>query len=136
MTDAASANQYWLTIDGYDIGQWTECSGLSIEFDILSFQEGGQNAFEWKLPGRRSFGDVTLKRPIDKDSSKVTRWLSSSGAGKATSASITLFDPEGAVLTSWRLSGVRIKSWTGPTLKAGSTEVASESLKITHEGFQ
>lgn len=135
MGDPTPAGHYWLVIDGYDIGSWSECSGLSVEFELLSYKEGGQNAFEWKLPGRRSFGDITLKRSIDKDSSRIAGWLSGPGAGAATSANITLFDQEGNTLTTWRLSGVRIKSWTGPTLKAGASEAASESIKLAHEGF-
>ena len=49
-------------------------SGLSVEYDMEEFKEGGENRFTHKLPVRTKYADLVLKRGMLTDSS-VTDWF-------------------------------------------------------------
>ena len=45
--------RFKVTIHGhYELGNWQKCDGLSIEYDIHEYREGGQNRYVHRLPGR------------------------------------------------------------------------------------
>ncbi len=43
---------------------FSEVSGLEIEMETVTINEGGQNGYAHKLPGRVTYGDLTLKRGL------------------------------------------------------------------------
>ncbi|MEZ4686153.1 MAG: phage tail protein [Bacteroidia bacterium] len=42
--------------------RFQEIDGLSAEVEMESYQEGGENRFEYSLPTRTKYSDLTLKR--------------------------------------------------------------------------
>ncbi len=48
-------------------------SGLSVEVEMESYKEGGENRFEHKLPGRTKYTDLTLKRGMLVNSD-IVKW--------------------------------------------------------------
>src|SRR5947208_14858437 len=48
-------------------------SGLSVEFEMEEFKEGGENRFTHKLPVRTKYGELVLKRGMLVDSD-VFNW--------------------------------------------------------------
>ena len=61
-TDPLMAFRFIARIDGDAQGGFSEVSGLQVELDVLELQEGGENAFVHKLPGRAKHGYLTLRR--------------------------------------------------------------------------
>src|SRR3954471_8436716 len=52
-----------LEVDSVSIAYFTGCSGLSMEFDVVSFKEGdGKKVVERKRPGKPKYSEVVLKR--------------------------------------------------------------------------
>lgn len=137
MADAATAYLFQVSIDGHDIGLWTECSGLSAQYQVEEYEEGGQNMFVHKLPGRLKFDNVKLKRAIDQQSGLVASWFASVHASSVvrTTASIAVLDPEGATIADWHLIDVVPVRWSGPSFKAGQSGLAEEELELAHHGF-
>ncbi len=68
--------RFKVTLDDHtDLGSWTKCEGLSVEYDVQEIKEGGQNDYVHRLPGRAKYQNIKLTRPIDKDTGKVAVWL-------------------------------------------------------------
>lgn len=130
--------RFRVTIDGYgSLGNWTRCDGLSIEYDVEEYREGGVNDFVHHIPGRARYGKVTLTRYLDSQSGTVAAWLSSVQTSlKRQTAQIAVLDPAGETVTQWNLTGAFPVKWTGPRLEAGSNDVAIEQLELVHNGFE
>lgn len=128
---------FQVEVDGWDIGLWTECSGLAAQYAIEEYEEGGQNLFVHKFPGRLSYENVRLKRPLDGDSGKVAAWVSSvnlSSFARAT-ASITVLDGNLDRVAAWQLIDVVPVKWSGPSFTSSGNSVAEEELELAHHGF-
>lgn len=143
MNDASSAT-FLFEVDGVDMGSFHEVSGLEVSIETEDIQEGGQNSYTHKLPGRMSWPNITLKRGITKQDS-LLKWLNESSGEKFSSngnklvrksAAITLVDRTGTRLRSWSFIDAYPVKWTGPSFAATSTDAANEELEITHHGFR
>jgi phage tail-like protein len=119
-----------------DLGAFTECDGLQAAYQMRQWAEGGQNAFVHQLAGPLKYENVKLSRPIDADSATVAAWFTRMGnAVERTTARITALDPAGEELATWTLVDVYPVRWTGPSLSAGGSAIAKETLELNHHGF-
>lgn len=136
MADPALGLRFKVRIDGRDIGNWQKCDGLTFEYDIYEYEEGGENAYVHRLPGRVKYQNIKLTRPIDGDSMTVQGWLQSLQLRMVpATAQISVLDPTGETVASWFLGGVYPVRWTGPTLDVDSSQWATETLELSHNGF-
>ncbi len=129
--------RFTVVIDGQvALGDWTKCEGLSVEYDVFEYKEGGNNGFVHRLPGRAKYQNVKLTRPVDDSTAAVMAWLASVQARVTPStAAITVLDADGSPVTTWNLVGVFPAKWTGPTLDVGANSAATETLELVHNGF-
>lgn len=143
LNDANTA-VFLFEVDGVEIGNFMEINGLEVEVGIDPIEEGGQNSFVHKLPGRMTWPDITLKRGVTR-SNELLKWLNEASGEKFAAngnkvarktASITLVDRTGERLTSWDFDGAFPVKWSGPTFATSSGEYPTESLTITHHGFR
>jgi phage tail-like protein len=137
ISEPALGLRFTVTIDGYGtLGNWAKCEGLTVEFDVHEYSEGGLNTFVHRLPGRAKYQNIKLTRPLDSASGTVAGWISGVGSkfGRET-AQIAVLDPTGTEVASWSLADVVPVRWTGPTLDIDSSKVATESLELAHNGF-
>lgn len=136
--------------DHTDLGRWTSCTGLGVTFKHETYDAGGMYDVPVVLPGRIEYSDVTLERPITSDSNAtVMQWLQNvrdqwvygtPGQYKREPVTITMYgvlvsDNSAAPVATWTLVNALPVSWTGPTLSADSSKVATEKLVLRHEGF-
>ena len=137
MPDAALSLRFTVTIDGHgSLGNWTKCEGLTVEYEVHEYSEGGLNAFVHRLPGRAKYQNIKLTRPIDATSAAVLGWVASIQAvGSRVTAQIAVVDPEGKPVAFWNLLDVFPVRWTGPNLDIDTAQVATESLELAHNGF-
>jgi len=136
MADPATGLRFEVKIDGVEIGSFTACEGLGAEYEVLEYQEGGQNAFVHRLPGRLSYPTIKLTRPVDETSGQLAAWFS--GLQQSVTrhtASITAFDLAGKQLAQWNLADLYPARWSGPTFSADGNAVAKETLELAHNGF-
>jgi phage tail-like protein len=129
--------RFRVKIDGSgDLGNWSKCDGLSVEYEVFEYKEGGENAFVHRLPGRAKYQNIKLTRPINKDSQKVADWMAKlKQQVKRQTAEISALDSEGQALATWNLEGVYPVRWTGPSLDIGNNQAATETLELSHDGF-
>jgi phage tail-like protein len=136
MAETALGLRFKVSIDGQDFGNWQKCDGLTLEYDIFDYNEGGENGFVHRLPGRVKYQNIKLTRPIDEHTGRVTMWVASQqimstpGTGQ-----ISVLDPSGTSVADWYLIGVYPVRWSGPTLDVDGNQLATESLELAHNGF-
>jgi phage tail-like protein len=131
-------------VDGVEIGRFQEVSGLEVNVAVEDLEEGGENSFVHKLPGRMSWPNITLTRGITQNDT-LLEWLNKSSgeqfaaAGNKLSrstAAITLLGPSAQRLRAWEFDGAFPVRWKGPQFAVDSSQWATEELEITHHGFR
>ena len=136
MTDIALGLRFKVTIDGQDFGNWQKCDGLSVKYDVFDYQEGGENWFVHRIPGRVEYDNVKLTRPIDQHSPLVMAFVRSLMVrGLPGTGHIAVLDTAGMTVAEWFLIGVMPVSWSGPSLDIDGNQQATETLEIAHNGF-
>ena len=143
--DPPSIGRFIFAVDGGigEIGAFTECAGLQVEIEVEEVQEGGQNQFVHRLPGRMRWPNIVLKRGITNSDALFEWFRKSSGDGFAgngnklehTTGSVTLVDAGGMKVRQWSFVGAFPVKWTGPQLAASHNAAAIEELEIAHHGF-
>ena len=115
---------------------FAEVNGLGLEIDVVEYRTGGDFAIR-KLPGLTKTTDVTLKRGIIGDLT-FWNWLQTGVQGKLVRADvqIVLLDEQLKPVLRWKLRRAWIRKYEGPALNAKSSDVAIESLTLTHEGLE
>jgi phage tail-like protein len=126
-----------VVVDGIDLGAWSSCDGLKVDFGLKEIKVGGNNDHKVYLPDRVFYPHLVLKRAMNaKDSAKVMSWLKSMiDATEGGTATITLRDSHNATVAEWTFANARPALWSGPTLNSTGKDVAIEVLELVHEGF-
>jgi phage tail-like protein len=138
MSEPGTTLRFSVTLDesAHNLGTWSKCEGLAVEYEIFEYQEGGVNEYVHRLPGRCKYTNVKLTRPLDEQSAKVASWVSSGLRGvQRDNATIKLLDPTGQEICHWTLAEACPVKWTGPTLDAAGNQIATEVLELAHHGF-
>jgi len=118
-------------------GGFTDCSGIEVSCELLEYTEGGQNAFAHRLPTRSKPSDITLKRGmlIETD---LWIWVRTfiDGLYVRKDGLVIVNSQHGLPAQAWLFHRGLPMKWTGPTLNAAQTGVATETLVIAHEGLE
>lgn len=112
-------------------------SGLSVEYDMESFKEGGENRFEHKLPVRTKYPDLSLKRGMLSDS-KVVEWCLDAFRNrvfKPAQVNVSLLNGEHQPLRTWQVMGAWPKKWSVSDFNAGENSFVVESLELAYTHF-
>ncbi len=138
MTDPWAGFHFTVEIEGVQEARFTECTGLEAKIDVFEYQEGGVNDRTHKLPGRRTFSNVTLKRGVT-SSTHLWEWLHRIATGAAKQSekkniSIVLYRKAEEVFR-WNLIGAYPVKWTGPTMQSDQSAVLLESLELAFQEF-
>jgi phage tail-like protein len=135
--DPYSALNFRVEIDGITIAAFSECSGLVCETDVIEYRTGGESGSARKLPGLRKFANIVLKRGITTDR-QLWNWYKTvlDGNVQRKAGSVVLLDESGQEVLRWNFRQGWPRKYEGPTLNAQTSEVAIETLEITHEGLE
>lgn len=139
--DTSVGHSFGLEVDGVQIRQINEVTGLKMEQDVIELKQNtpdGKYVIK-KLPGRPKAGEVTLTRGLTADNS-FEKWVKDSHFGKMADArkggSIVVYDYEGMAIKRYKLTNAWPKSLEISSLKAGDTSVLTEKLVITYEQME
>jgi len=111
--------------------------GLSVEFDVETFREGGENRFEHKLPVRSKYPDLVLKRGMLTDS-KVLKWCKDafeSMVFKPTTVIVHLMNEKGTTIKTWNVVHAWPKKWSVSDFKSDDNTVVVESIELSYQYF-
>ncbi len=128
--------RFRVELGGVISGGFSDVSGLSVETEVETKKEGGENTFEYKLPKATKYQNLTLKRGISDDS--LWDWYKNViyGVVERRDISICLMDEEGVEVKRWNFQSAYPVKWQGSALNAKSASVAVESLILVHHGLQ
>lgn len=126
-----------LEIDGVNLAWFTGCTGLSLEFDVITFKEGnGSKVIERKRPGRPKYSEVVLKRGLT-TSQDVHNWfkevVDANSPTPYKTASIVLYDRLQTECARFNLEGCWPSKVSASDLQAGSDDSMVEEVTIQHE---
>ena len=129
--------RFYVEIDGMAQAVFTEVSGLQLEMEVMEYQEGGNNDFVHRLPGRTKSSNLTLKRGMT-SSNEFFNWYAELAQGKITpkNVSVVMYDVKGAELARWNLIKAYPVKWIGPQFNAHDAAAAVETLELAHERLE
>ncbi|MCU0388604.1 MAG: phage tail protein [Chitinophagaceae bacterium] len=116
-------------------------SGLTMEYDVETFKEGGENRFEHKLPGRSKFADLSLKRGMLSDS-EVIKWLLGILRDrdfinhKPAVVQVSLLNEKHEPLRTWEFIDAWPKKWSVSDLNAQENSIVVETLELAYKYFK
>lgn len=129
--------RFRVEIKGVEVAGFSEVTGLQAEVEVFDYREGGRNDFIHKLAGPVRYpSNLTLKHGL-MDADSIWRWEQQMLRGDITryNVSIILMDSAGQDKWRWEFKDAYPVRWSGPDLRAGSAEVAIESLELAHRGL-
>ena len=138
--DPLTSYHFFLEIDGITQAQFRECSGLSTESQVIEYKEANKDGVTVikKVPGVLKWDNITLKRGIT-DITELWEWRKKVEEGKVDDArkngSIVLYNQANTEVARWNFENGWPTKVSGPTLNAGSDEIAVEEVTIAHEGL-
>jgi phage tail-like protein len=135
LPDPVGELRFKIDVGGRPIGAFTECSGLSAEWDILEYQEGGENRYVHKLRTRLKYPNLVLKRGVTYEDALLKWFFEREDFKQRKTVKVTLLGDDGKEVRSWAFAGAFPVKWQGPSLNAKSTNVATETLEIAHQGL-
>ncbi len=128
---------YRFEIDGLDVGGFSEVTGLAAELEVREYREGGLNEYLHRLPGPARYpANLVLKHGLA-DVDSLERWFREAARGtiERKNLSIVLLGSSGEEVRRWSFREAYPVRWSGPELRAGTAEVAIESLELAHRGL-
>jgi phage tail-like protein len=135
--DPVLAFCFAVEISGLIVAGFSEVSGLQVEIEVQEFREGGLNEYTHKRAGPVKYpSNLTLKKGIT-DSSELWSWYRDVMRGKIQRkpVDVVLMNSAGEEWRRWKLQNAYPVKWTGPDMKAATSEIAVETLELAHEGL-
>lgn len=116
------------------LGGFMECTGLEIAMQVEEYREGGRNGEVLKFPGHLSWSNITLKKGIG--GTGMWDWMTEfgEGKGKRRDGLIVLLSDLHVPNNIWYFRRGLPLTYTAPSMNAKQSEVAVESVVISHEG--
>lgn len=137
--DALSTHIFGVELGGYQVEFIQEISGFTVEEEVVTNNQVSNRGKQIirKQPGARQAGEVTIVRGLDK-SSEFTKWIKETlnkGAVDTARQNLTIEIKDSKNDTVRRIQLMRgwASKWEGPSLKAGESSVATESVTIQFE---
>lgn len=129
--------RFRVEIEGITSAQASEVTGLQIETETETYEEGGVNDFVHQLPKRTKYQHITLKRGIT-DLDEMWKWYQGVVDGKfeRKNGAIVLMDINGDDKWRWDFFEAYPVKWTGPELRAESNTIAFETIELAHHGIK
>lgn len=147
MAEFLTAARFYFEADGITEKVIKELTGLGVEStpaqDIHGSSKGGF-ATRQATPTVAKFTNITVKL-IATDDLRLYEWYedcnknmggASQWQGNRKDASISVYDQSGKMQARWEILKCYPCKYTGPTLTASSSDMATETLELVHEGIK
>jgi len=118
--------------------RFRDVSGISMEVEEETYNEGGENRFIHKFPVRARYPDLILKRGLLTDSVLRT-WCEEAIHNldiQPASVWVTLLNEEHEPLQSYTFINAWPKKWNISDLNAESSEIVIESLELAYQYYK
>jgi len=135
-SDPYLAFNFFVEIQGILSGGFSEVSGLQAETETQEYAEGGLNNYVHHFAGRTRYPPLVLKHGLT-SLDGLWSWHQKVIQGKVTrlNGTIYLLNEMRVPLIWWNFKNAFPTKWVGPDLRAGSSDIAFESVELVHEGL-
>lgn len=126
-------------IEGGLTASFQEVSGLDSEVDVVEYRHGDSPEFSTiKMPGLRKSSDVTLKKGMFSGDVEFFEWFNENNMNTILrrTVQVMLLNESGDAEIIWTLANAFPKQVQGTDLSSQSSDVAVETLVLTHEGLE
>ncbi|MEU9417948.1 phage tail protein [Streptomyces sp. NPDC051000] len=136
--DALTSHNFGLQIDGVMVEYLAEVSGLTLEQDVITYQQNSaQGRAEVSLlPGVQKNGQCTVVRGMTQSAS-FTQWINDSIRGQMSTArknaSIIMMDYQDNPVKRYNLRNAWCSKIDASTVKAGEASALTETVTIVFE---
>jgi len=117
--------------------RFQEVSGLSSELAVENVQEGGENRFTHRLPGKAKFPSLVLKRAVITDSGLIS-WFQSAIEDleiKPVGITVSLLDEGQNAVSVWNFVKAWPTKWAFSNLNAQNNALAIETIELAYQRF-
>jgi phage tail-like protein len=137
--DPYGSHYFMLEIDGEEVAQILQVSGLKTQAQVFEVEEGGNNGFVHKRVSMSRWDNITI-RYATSSSRFLQSWRDAFlrnplGEGQWRSGSVVMFNNHGDAVRRFNFVRAWPVAWEGPSLDSGNSELAVESLELAHEGI-
>lgn len=128
--------EFGISTDKNDV-RFQAVSGLSVEYEMEEYKEGGENRFTHKLPLRTKYADMLLKRGMLTDSGVIRWFLKAFRDREFTPADINviLMSEKSEPLRTWKVTRAIPKKWLISDLNANDNALVIETLELSYRYF-
>lgn len=119
-----------------------EVTGLEMTRDTADYRDGLDPSFiKKKVPGMKTFGELTLKRGTFKGDNDFFDWWNGAtneegdGMPERRNLIITMFNAAKKPVLVWNVDKAFPSKLTATDLNASNNEIAIETLVLVHEGI-
>jgi len=115
-----------------------EVSGLSVEMETETIQEGGVNEYDYKFPKQLKHGNLVLKRALLPLTNSIETWICQSLGNDFTLPVVTknilihLLNENGKSLRVWGCSGAYPVKWEVDNFDSEKNGIIIESVEFTY----
>ena len=128
--------EFGISKDRNDV-RFQTASGLSVEYDMEEYKEGGENRFTHKLPVRTKYADLVLKRGMVTDSS-VIKWCLDAFRERVfvpSDVNVILMNEKAEPLRTWKVAHAIPKKWLVSDFNANENSLVIETIELTYRYF-
>jgi phage tail-like protein len=120
-----------------DLGSWSKAEGIDVTFDVPEYRAGDAWNHRWYFPGHTKYSTLRLSRGASKqDTKKVQDWLNKTAKKfEVGDIKLTLRDAHHEPVAEWTFKKAIPVKWAITSFDASASQVAIETLEITHNGF-
>lgn len=125
-----------LEIEGIEVAQFKECSGLKSVTEVFELVEGGQNHRVHKLPGQSRWDNIRLRYGTTHDLTLLA-WrneILQDQFGNRRNGSVVMKTLAMEEVRRFEFVQAWPVSWEGPSFVADAAELAIETLELAHHG--
>jgi len=118
--------------------RFRDVSGLTMELEEYSYNEGGENRFSHKFPVRGRYPDLSLKRGLLVDSG-LRAWIMDAIHNLVIAPAtvwVTLLNDEHQPLQTYSVFGAWPKKWVISDFGAEASEIVIETLELSYKYFR
>jgi phage tail-like protein len=136
--DSLTSHNFGLQIDGVMVEYLAEVQGLSMEQDVITYQQNSQDGRPQirNLPGVKKNGTCTVVRGMTQ-SAAFTQWINDSIAGQMgtarKNASIIMMDFQNNPVKRYHMRNAWCNNVAASSLKAGEASALTETVTINFE---
>lgn len=118
--------------------RFQDVTGLSVDVELDTYKEGGENRFVHRLPGRNKYADLVLKRGMTLVSG-VTAWCLDSIENfnyQPTNMLISLLNSDHLPVSSWYIANAIPIKYSISEFNAEQGQIVIESMTLRYEYYK